>query len=322
MQKSRKLAAGPGGRCGRTRVVIKLWKASRPYSYPAAIVPVLLGTAASKFLFPTLDLRWGDFILVLLGCILAQAISNLVNDLVDFKLGIDTPDAPGRKSALISGDLSYDQMLQGTIAVCAAAALIGAYFSIVAGLPVVTVIAVGAVLSVEYTAPPLKLKYRGLGDLSVFIAFGIAMVFGAYMVQTRGQAEWLSEQKLVPLLLLALPSAFLVTAILQVNNHRDREKDAKLGGKTVANILSVTTSRSYLSALVILPYAIICGLIAFRVVELYAALILLTIPLAAGLLKKVSKSDFNGILPMAARLHGQFGVLFAFALVLQIHFSR
>lgn len=273
-------------------------------------------------LYPEVKIQWAAFVLVLIGCILAQAISNLVNDLVDFKSGIDTAEGQGRKGALVTGEMSYTEMLRGTVVICAIAALIGAWFTIQIGLPILIVVGVGALLAIEYTAPPLRLKYRGLGDLSVLIAFGIGMVAGAYFVQEAGQPGWLSSAKLIPLLLIALPSALLVVAILHANNHRDRDKDAKLGGRTAANLMSFKASQVYMFALVLLPYAIGLGLVAAGVLNPWALIVILSAPAAYVLLKKVVKSDFAGIVPCAARLHGQFGLLLAIAIVIQTQLLR
>ncbi len=294
------------------------WKASRPYSYPAAVVPVLIGAAFAKWTFSNLHLNWWNLVLVVMGCVLAQGISNLVNDLADFKFGVDHEGVPGRKSALVSGDLSFQQMLGATLIVCAGAALIGIYFALKIGLPMVALVALGAIISIEYTAPPLKLKYHGLGDLGVFLCFGLGMSFGSYMVQTYFLGGWLEASRLTELFIYSIPSALLVVAILQTNNHRDRDKDAQFGGKTVANILSYNSSQIYLLGLVFLPYLIVVGMIGFRTAAWPLLLVFLTLPIALELLKRVRTKRYEGIVPIAARLDGLFGILMAAGMSLQI----
>lgn len=299
-------------------MLTQYWRASRPYSYPAALVPVLIGAAFAKWIEPDLHFHWLDFGLTLLGCCLAQAISNLVNDLADFKFGVDQPGVPGRQSALVSGDLTFRQLLIATMVICGLAALIGAYFSLKIGGPMVLLVAFGAIISVEYTAPPLKLKYRGLGDLGVFLCFGLGMSFGSYMVQSYAVTGWLDLHRLFVWLGYSLPSALLVVAILQTNNHRDREKDSHQGGKTIANMMTIRVSQTYLIALVCLPFLIVLGLIGLRIASWPLLLVAVTLPFANQLIRKVKEKDWNGVVPLAAKLDGLFGLLFSAGILIQI----
>ena len=297
----------------------RLWTAARPYSYPAAIVPTVLSVAVAKLNFPNLKINIINFALLLLGSIGAQAISNLVNDLVDFKTGVDTADAPGRKSALITGAITFREMLNSVIVIGLLSAVIGIYFTILVGWPIFIIVLISGILAIEYTAPPLKLKYHALGDVAVFVSFGIAMVFGTYLVITNQQAGALEHSKLIPLALYNFPNILLVLAILHANNHRDREKDSQLGGVTVANKLSFHMSKLVLEVLVIGPYVLTLIAIGLSHMSEAAILVLLSVPLAIKIIRPILIDDYSRSVPMIAKLHGRFGFLMTVAILVQIY---
>lgn len=300
------------------RTLRRFWLATRPYSYTAALVPVLIGTAAARLLFPALAIHWFQFVLVLVGAVAIQAVSNVVNDYYDAEWGLDNPGNYGRMNALVSGLITFREA-KGLIAFCAVlAGLIGLYFVAIVGTPLVWLLAAGLVLAVGYTAPPLKLKYHALGDLAVLAGFGLGIALGAYIVQAHGQPGYLSVGKLTKLLLYGLPSALLVVAILHTNNHRDRRNDVEYGARTLGNVLSPVASKRLLLALLGLPYLIVAGAILGGFATPWWTLVGLSVPPLVGILKRVKADEFEGMLvPDVAKLHGMFGVLTAVAMALQ-----
>ncbi|CAN5543495.1 1,4-dihydroxy-2-naphthoate polyprenyltransferase [soil metagenome] len=301
------------------RNLSRYWLATRPYAYTAALVPVLIGTAAARFLFPSLSVIWIHFALVLLGSIAIQAVSNVVNDYYDAKWGLDNPDNNGRMNALVSHLITFREA-KGLIAFCAViAGLIGLYFVSVVGGPITGLLAVGVVLAIGYTAPPLKLKYRAMGDLAVIAGFGFGMSLGAYMVQAYGQPAFLSLPALAKLAVYTLPSALLVVAILHTNNHRDRGNDIEFGARTLGNVLSPQTSKGLLFGLLLMPYALVAVEVATGYGTPWWALVLLAVPPLGAVLKRVRADEFEGMLvPDVAKLHGIFGLLTALAICLAV----
>jgi hypothetical protein len=162
-----------------------LWQATRPYSFPAAAVPVAVGTALAPLLHPGLGVNWSHAALVLAGTIAAQAVSNLVNDLVDAGRGLDHAGNAGRDNPIVAGTLGPGAMVGLAVAIGAAGLVIAAWLTRVAGPPVAWLAAAGALFAVFYTAPPVALKYRALGDVAVFTAFGALILTGAYFVQAH-----------------------------------------------------------------------------------------------------------------------------------------
>jgi 1,4-dihydroxy-2-naphthoate octaprenyltransferase len=299
---------------------MKYWKASRPYTFTAALVPVLLGTAVAKLQFPQLNIHWLNFVLVLLGCVGAQAISNLVNDLADVKSGLDKPGSGGRYHGILSGDCTWQEIFKVVIVLGIISLAIGIYLASVVGWSLLWLILISAFLAIEYTAPPLKLKYRALGDFTVLLTFGLGMVFGAYIVQTYNQPGANQARPLLALLAVSLPSALHVIAILQANNHRDRESDQASGATTLANLLSFPVSKALLLGELIVPYGLVLLAIPFGWLPPYALLVFVTVPPLLAILRPLFADDYRRAVPSVAKLHGQFGLLMAAAIVLQIAF--
>jgi|SRR5579862_9452637 len=302
------------------------WLAARPYSLTASVVPVCLGAALAKFLLTGLRLDavfWLHFLLVLVGCLAIQIVSNLVNDLVDFKTGLDTEESGHKFKALVTGALTWRQMLGFTLGVSAVAGIIGLYFIWVVRGPLIWIVVAGGMLAVEYTAPPLKLKYRALGDLAVLLCFGLGMVYGAYFALGHDHPACFSGRNLLAVLVYALPSASLVVAILHANNHRDRAADREAGARTLANSLDFGASKLLLVLLLIGPYAFVgsASIVGMRELgpkSLCGLAVLLTSPMLVNVLRPILADRYETSVPAVARLHGVFGLLLTLAVVAQV----
>src|SRR5579872_3911246 len=205
---------------------LKLWFfATRPFSLTAAVVPVIVGTlVAAEHRFNVLY-----FLLALIGSLLIQSGTNLINDYFDFIKGIDGPDALGPKGMLVRGIFSTRQILWFGVACFAAGAAIGLLLVALTGLGLLWLGLASVVAGFFYTAAPVSLAYIGLGELTVFFFMGPVMVLGAYFVQT-GHYAWQP-------FIVSLPIAFLVTAILHANNLRDLDGDRAKGKRTIATFI-------------------------------------------------------------------------------------
>lgn len=206
--------------------------AARPRTLPAAAAPVLVGTA----------LAWhvGGFRLLpalaaLAGALLIQVATNLANDYFDFVKGADTAERVGPTRVTQAGLLTPEAVRRGMILTLLGALLVGSYLVAVAGLPVVVIGLLAIVCAVAYTGGPFPLAYHGLGDLFVFVFFGLVAVAGTTWVQA----------------LVFLPEALwagmgvgaVSTALLVVNNLRDIHTDARVGKRTLAVRLGVDGTR-------------------------------------------------------------------------------
>lgn len=292
------------------------WLAIRPRTLPAAVGPVLVGVglAIGDGVFRPLPA-----LAALAGALLLQIASNLANDYYDFVKGYDRPDRQGPTRVALSGLISLAELRLGLILTLLVTAMIGLYLIWVGGWPILAVGVAAIIASVGYSGGPFPLAANGLGDLFVFIFFGLAAVAGTYYVQalTVTPLVWLA----------ALPPGCLVTAILVVNNLRDIDSDRRVGKRTLAVRLGAAGARQEYTLLLFGAYAIPLALLlaalladGFGVAGLLVLLPWLTLPEAIRLRRIIySAADgpaMNRALAGTARLSLWFGVLFAVGLAL------
>jgi 1,4-dihydroxy-2-naphthoate octaprenyltransferase len=203
---------------------VRIWiMAARLRTLPAAVAPVLVGTALS---WTDRDLRVGGFIAALVGAIFIQVGTNLSNDYSDARRGADAEDRLGPVRVTAGGLVPPRQVLVATYVSFGAAVLCGIYLIVLAGPLLLAIGAASILAGVLYTGGPRPYGYEGLGEVFVFAFFGIVAVTGSYYVQ----AEELPWEAFV----LAVPVGLLASAILVVNNVRDLETDRRAGKRTLA----------------------------------------------------------------------------------------
>jgi len=217
--------------------------AARPRTLPAAIAPVLVGTS--------LAIRDGTFhpiafIAALLGAILIQIGTNLSNDYSDARRGADSDERIGPVRVTAGGLVPPRQVLIATYLTFGAAVLCGAYLIAVAGWALLAVGAASILAGVLYTGGPRPYGYEGLGEVFVFLFFGLVAVTGSYFVQRRS----LPWQAFV----LAVPVGLLIAAILVVNNTRDIDTDRRAGKRTLAVRLGRERTRVLFGAMIAVAF--------------------------------------------------------------------
>jgi 1,4-dihydroxy-2-naphthoate octaprenyltransferase len=206
------------------RVPLRIWlAAARPRTLPAAVAPVLVGTAlaGSEDVFRPLA-----FVAALGGSIFIQIGTNLANDYSDARRGADSADRLGPVRVTAAGLVTPRQVLTATWLAFAVAVAFGAYLIALVGWELLVVGVVSILAGVLYTGGPRPYGYEGLGELFVFFFFGIVAVAGSYYVQT--------EDLSVRAFTLAIPVGLLAAAILMVNNIRDVDTDRRAGKRTLA----------------------------------------------------------------------------------------
>jgi 1,4-dihydroxy-2-naphthoate polyprenyltransferase len=234
---------------------MKLWvKAARPRTLPAAIAPVLVGTAAA--VEASDELRVGAFLAALVGSVFIQIGTNLANDYSDARRGADSVDRLGPVRVTASGMVAPRRVLVATWVAFGVAVAAGAYLTAVAGPVILAVGAASILAGVLYTGGPRPYGYAGLGEAFVFLFFGLVAVNGSYFVQVE-RLDWLPFA-------LSVPVGFLATAILVVNNVRDIDTDRRAGKLTLAVRLGRPRARALYPALVFaayvgLPIALLLG---------------------------------------------------------------
>jgi len=213
--------------------------AARLRTLPAAVAPVLVGTALA---WTDRPLRVGGFIAALVGAIFIQVGTNLSNDYSDARRGADADDRLGPVRVTAGGLVPPRQVLVATYVSFGAAVLCGVYLVYLAG-PILLAIGAASILAgVLYTGGPRPYGYEGLGEVFVFAFFGIVAVSGSYYVQTE-KVTWEA-------FVLAVPVGLLASAILVVNNVRDLETDRRAGKRTLAVRLGRQRARTLYALMV------------------------------------------------------------------------
>ncbi len=282
--------------------------ASRPRTLPAALAPVIVGTAVAIH-----DAAFQPLaaLAALFAALMIQIGSNFANDLGDFHRGTDRVGRVGPTRVTTAGLLTPGQVQAGMVVVFGLAALAGLYLIAVGGWPILIVGVASILAAVAYTIGPLPFGYYGLGDLAVFVFFGLTAVVGTYYVQAL---------KVTPLAILAaVPMGCLITGILVVNNIRDADSDRAAGKRTLAVLLGRRGARIEYIALIVVAYVI--PLVLWLGLGLRPTVLLpvLTLPLAIRLVRTVMVvlgPPLNSALAGTAQLAVWYAVAFAVGLVL------
>ena len=282
--------------------------AARPRTLPAAIAPVLVGTAlaGSEGQFRPLA-----FCAALVGSIFIQIGTNLSNDYSDARRGADTEERLGPVRVTAGGLVPPRKVLVATWLAFAIAVAAGAYLIALVGWELLAVGAASILAGVLYTGGPRPYGYEGLGELFVFGFFGVVAVTGSYYVQTE-ELTWLA-------LGLSVPVGLLAAAILVVNNIRDVDTDRRAGKRTLAVRLGRERARRLFVFTVTAPFAIVVALAAIDA-RPELALALLAAPLVPGLVRTVSSRtdgpSLNGALARCGALLALFSLLLSAGLLL------
>ena len=285
--------------------------AARPRTLPAAIAPVLVGTAAAIEAVGELP-RVGAFIAALLGSVFIQIGTNLVNDYSDAKRGADTVDRLGPVRVTSAGLVTPRRVLAATWIAFGFAVAAGIYLATVAGPIILAVGAASILAGVLYTGGPRPYGYAGLGELFVFLFFGLVAVNGSYYVQ-------LEELALLPLG-LSIPVGLLSTAILVVNNIRDIDTDRRAQKNTLAVRLGRDRTRRLFLALIALAYLLLPLTLLAADGPWWAMLGFLSIPLAfraaEPVLTRTDGPALNGALARTGALLAAFSALVSIGLLI------
>ncbi|OGS11586.1 MAG: hypothetical protein A2234_02635 [Elusimicrobia bacterium RIFOXYA2_FULL_58_8] len=274
--------------------MIKRWLIIlRAYSWPASLVPVILGsvTAARHGRF-----SWTDLALTLPAALLVHSGANLANTYFDFKNNVDTARTADDR-ALVDKMLSPAAALRLAAGLLAAGAAAGFYLAFKNHVPELLWLgAAGLALAWSYTGAGAY-KYRALGDIGVFLAFGPLIVTGTALIQTGGfvpEALWAS-----------IPVGLLITAILHANNMRDVRPDSAARFRTLAGALGPDASLKLYYALIFVPYLFT---VTFGSIWPFV-FCALSAPLAVRLRERAARGQFTLLVPETARFVAVYGLL-------------
>ena len=293
----------------------RIWlMAARPRTLPAAIAPVLVGSAVASWAMGGDDFRAGAFAAALIGSIFIQIGTNLANDYSDAKRGADTGDRLGPVRVTSAGLIAPRRVLYATWLAFGVAVVAGVYLATVAGPVILAVGAASIAAGVLYTGGPRPYGYAGMGELFVFLFFGLVAVNGSYFVQVE-ELDWLPFG-------LSIAVGFLSTAILVVNNVRDIETDRRAGKRTLAVRLGRERTRRLFAGLVIGAFAVLPLGLAAADGPAWGLLGLAGAPLAVGPARAVFRStdgpSLNAALAQTGMLLAAFSLLLSAGILIAV----
>jgi 1,4-dihydroxy-2-naphthoate octaprenyltransferase len=283
--------------------------AARPRTLPAAIAPVVLGSAMA---FADKNFVWLPALAAFSVALLLQVGVNLANDYFDYQKGIDTADRLGPLRVTQSGLIPATQVKAGMMMTFILSMVPGFYLLAVGGLPVLIIGLACFCAALAYSGGPFPLASHGLGDLFVFIFFGLVAVCGTYYVQAL---------RLTPMVwLMGVIEGLLITAILVVNNLRDIESDRKTGKHTLAVIIGIRGSTIEYVFLLGGAYIIPIILWLSDRMSAWVLLPLISVPMAVSLMRLIWKNPdvpiLNQALAKTAKLALVYSLLLAIGLIL------
>ncbi len=288
----------------------RIWLlAIRPATLPAAMSGVAVGLGAA--LAVGAPFRLDAAIGCLAVALLLQVTANLANDLSDFRAGADTPDRTGPTRVAAAGLMTERQLEVAIGLTVGLAGFVGLGLTLIGGPALLVIGALAIVAALAYTGGPLPYGYRGLGDVFVFVFFGLVAVAGT---------AYLQAGRLEPLFVAAaVPVGALITAILVVNNLRDIPTDTAAGKRTLAVILGARATTVEFAVLLLIAFFIPVAL-AVAGWGVTILLPLLALPLVRPVLRTVrtftEPRQLNPVLKATARLALVHSVLFAIGLAI------
>jgi 1,4-dihydroxy-2-naphthoate octaprenyltransferase len=285
--------------------------AARPRTLPAAIAPVFVGTAAAVYEAGSLP-RVGAFLAALIGSIFIQIGTNLSNDYSDAKRGADTADRLGPVRVTSAGLVTPQRVLTATWIAFGVSVVCGVYLAAVAGVAILVVGVFSIAAGILYTGGPRPYGYAGLGEVFVFLFFGLVAVNGSYYVQ-------LDRLDTLPLG-LSIAVGFLATAILVVNNVRDAETDRRAGKNTLAVRMGRANAVMLYRMLVLGAFVVLPISLAAAEASALPLIGLLALPLAVPpmrtLTNRTDGPSLNTALAKTGALLGAYSLLVAAGLLI------
>jgi len=289
-----------------TLYIIAIWRAWRPFSLTAAIIPTTLGSAIA--------LRDGyfnliTFILITIGGLLLQSGANLINDFFEFKSGI-LPEKNPQFNLTMKGRMLYEYLIfLAGIGCFALVVPIGLYLTYTSGIQLLIIGIIGFIGGYFYTGKPFSYKNKALGVVFVFFLMGVLMVYGSYYA--------LAARFTIAVLLVSLPVSCLVSLLLISNEIRDIEIDKYNGLLTLSVRIGFTRARMLYLSVLVATYVIVVILILIGILPLLSLITLITIPYGFRIYKmtELELPKRRSIVPKTAMLHFVFGALLIFSLM-------
>lgn len=256
------------------------WKLTRPHTLTASFAPVFLGTMIALY---EANIDWLLFIAMLLACLLIQAATNMFNEYYDFVRGLDSEESVGIGGAIVRNGVKPKTVMQLALLLYVIAAILGIYICYESSWLLLIVGAISMAVGYFYTGGPYPISSTPFGELFSGLFMGMLIVLIAVYIQVGS----------VPLfaVLLSVPSALLVAAIMLSNNIRDLEEDTAGGRKTMAILVGRKTAITILASYFVLSYLWIIGLVVLQIITPWSLLVLLSLKKPIHAIKLFKQTD-------------------------------
>lgn len=259
---------------------------AQPWALPASASPALIGLSYAFYLYSTghvAEINWTYGVIAFFGALIFHLSGNILGDYHDYMSGVDVKEKTGPPRPLVLGMLKPKQVLVYGYTMLVIGVLIGIYLLVNTGLPLLVIGIIGVISSTLY----YKFKYVALGDVLIFICYGLAISLGMVYVMT-GQLAW-------PVLLVTTPAGLLIVAILHANNTRDMLQDKAAGIRTQAMNLGLEGSQITYQTLLLATYILVAILVMLNFMSPYTFLVMLSFPLALKNIKLMKKATIDDL---------------------------
>ena len=288
------------------------FQAVRAFSFPASMVPCLLG--AMLALLSGASVTWWLMPFIALSLILLHAASNVTTDYDDYNHGVDREETLGGSRVLVQKLLQPKQMLSFGLLLFAFSVIVGIPIILERGITILILGIAGILGGYFYTAKPFSFKYHALGDILIFLMYGPAIVAGTYYALT-GTFNWVT-------IYVSIPPGLLITGILHANNLRDIIHDRKANIKTLATVFGEGFAKGEYIFLIAGAYLTVVLLVVFNILPIWSLLVFLSAPIAMKNLNQIKgvKIEDTGKIAMldamTAQLTLMFGVLLSISIII------
>ncbi len=287
----------------------EIFIATRPWSF--LMTTIIMSYGILLAMFNGLKVSWLLSIMAIVGVIFLHAAVNVWNDYYDYKYGFDSPDAGTaiyRPHPLVSGFMTQSQVMNLANISALIGLALGVYIGVTGRPWAILLGALGALLAFFYTGPPVKYKYKGLGELGTFFTWGPLMTLGAYYVAS-GTLSWKP-------VIASIPLGILVSAVLLANNIRDIDVDRKNGAYTLAVRLGRNRAVIIYKLLIISSYILVTIYIPLRILPFESLVTFAVLPQARSLYKMFEKESPPDADPRTAKFLQNFGLLLLIGLII------
>jgi 1,4-dihydroxy-2-naphthoate polyprenyltransferase len=285
------------------------WRLTRPHTLTAAFVPVSIGTALA---FHETNIRISLFIAMLVASLFIQAATNMFNEYYDFKRGLDSPESVGIGGAIVREGIHPKAVLYLAIFLFAIAMLIGVYICVNSSWWLALIGSICMAAGYFYTGGPVPIAYTPFGELAAGFFMGLVIILISFFIQTGEVTK--------TAILISVPIAILVGAILLANNIRDLDGDKENGRKTLAILVGRNNAIRILAGMFAISFIWMIGLVVFHLVSVWTLLVFFSVPKAItatkGFIGKTKPIEMMPAMKATAQTNTQFGFLLAIGLLI------